>query len=546
MNKLNKFFGEGRFSACICKIYFKYLVIIIIICILFFQASMKTIYAQTVNVSVSAVDITGINQIVQNGIVYIELREVFKSLGWRVQWNDTDKSIICIKDNDILIFEVNSKEVIFNEETIVLECEVIMNNGVAFVHSKFIAEHFGQEVRWDRERNIAIISENRTIDMLINGKRNIVIMGDGIIVNIFEPYYMDTLLDQISYANSILNRNNPEGALKKYKNITINLCDKESPNIYGEVLNSIGNAYSMMASEKNTRKNIQLAIKNYEKALSYTEKDAKSLLLNNLGNAYKTLWEVSGNKEMLNKALDCYLEALNYFKYSILNEALIYYNLGMIYNDLENTQQAVHYLNMSYEIYQKVSEEYFFLCSLPDFYAEAQFGLGNVCKGLFRINPSNDYFQKAIVAYESVLDVWSIEEHPYNYGKTQECIAELYKNEGTYESLMEAVRRYNKSLKVITIENQPVKYANILVAIGDVYIIMWGKRTDRHSKEQAIILYEEAKNILNPFEDPVKYRYIDSKISYIQKKDNYIIKIFDCMPDVLKNILILIILGRFQ
>ena len=97
------------------------------------------------------------------------------------------KKVICTNGNNTIKFENNSSEVIIDNEYYHMDSPFIIAGNTGYVPQKFIVEQFGVKVRWNKKDNIVLLSANNTQSISINGSSNIVIVGEGIIANIFEP-----------------------------------------------------------------------------------------------------------------------------------------------------------------------------------------------------------------------------------------------------------------------------------------------------------------------------------------------------------------------
>lgn len=89
------------------------------------------------------------NPLLRNNIMFVPSRDIGDALGAQVEWNEKTKEITVTKDGSVLVFELDSNEVIKNGEKILLQAEIKVIDGVGFVPLRFISESLGYEVEWD-------------------------------------------------------------------------------------------------------------------------------------------------------------------------------------------------------------------------------------------------------------------------------------------------------------------------------------------------------------------------------------------------------------
>jgi len=375
-----------------------FLVIFIVTVFLFNLLSM-TVYAENIRISVDSLNIKDTKPEIINGTIYLPLRNIFQALGWNVYWNPKEKSVTCSFNNREMHFKLGSKDVYIDKVFDMMDSPLIMVKNKSYIPKKFITQQFGIKVRWDKKNNIIITSDKDTTSITVNGGNNIVIVGEGIIVNIFEPYSENTINDMISLSNRLLSLNNAEEAIKKYKEILDNISRDEMPDVYAQVINNIANAYSKLSEYKHTKSNIDNAIKFYEEAIFYY-KDIEdtanySIILNNLGNAYRILYDVTGDKSFLNKSIDLYKESLKFYTLSDypMDYALIQYNMAKSYSDMDNFDLSIDCLLEAKEVLTKALE-YYTIEKSPSYNSLIQYYLGSINFTLLGIYPlketSND------------------------------------------------------------------------------------------------------------------------------------------------------------
>ncbi|MCX7921772.1 MAG: stalk domain-containing protein [Clostridia bacterium] len=469
------------------------------------QAVYAEASSQTTRVMLNSIKINdSLSPKIINGVVFVPVRPAFEALKWQVEWNNADKSITITNTDKSILLKAGSSEAYLNGEYILLDGPIVLINGRAFAPSKFVAEQLGVKVRWNTRDNLLILANIDSSSVTVNGSRNIVIAGNGIIVNIFEPYSTDTVYDMLNYADMILCSNKPLVALERYKKILDNISKEENPDTYAHIMNNMGNAYSTLAEIRDMYSNILNAIDKYKQALSIYEESFDTIncaiISNNIGNAYRTLWEVSHDNSNLLKALALYTKALNLYPHEgyALDHALIYYNTGITYKALgENSLASENLLKAQniYEIALKTSSN------------ESEFGvigynLANVYKALSELSEKKKYLEKSRTAFEELLKIRPLETYPIDYARIHKCLGDIYKGffevDSNEENLTKAVEEFEECLKFYTFENYPIDYAKSQYMMGNVYMLM----SDRYNISNAVNAYQEALKVFNASDFP--------------------------------------------
>ncbi len=462
-------------------------------------------------------------QIVINKTVYVSAIPALEYLGWSVDFNSTEQSLVCWKDNSSLILKVDSTKVSLDGKVIILEKPVTISDGVVYVPSKFIAQEFGLQIRWVGKENLIILSENDKKNIYVEGEGNVIISGTGIIVNIFEPFTKDTIYDMLGYADRLLKRNEAEEAIENYNEILENISANDNSELYAHVLTNVGNAFYLLSETKDVRKNINCAIDQYEKVIEFykmQESENYAYVSNNLGNAYRVLFEITGDKKDLEKSLNLINEALEFYtgKDFLLDSALVNYNMGLTYYGLGMKDEAYASLceaeglyREALKLYTRDHDSYIF--------AMIQFNIGNIFAIISEMESSEMNLQESMNAYEEVLKVWSVESYPVNYAKIHKCMGDVYRRryeiDGNAESLKLAIKEYWESLRLFGIKKYPVDYAKTCTALGDMYLKLSYYEGDCNLLMKAMTSYNKALTVFKLDEYPVYFNHIGGKLNQV-------------------------------
>lgn len=404
--------------------------------------------------------------IIINKEPFIPIKPVLEALGWKIAWDSKNKTVQAQKAESTLVIKIGSNIAILNKTTVLQNSPPVIIRGISYVSSRFVAQEFGTKVRWDRKENLIILSNRNTGNINVSGQGNIIIAGDGLIVNIFEPYGIETVYDQIDDADVLLCAKKPEEAIEKYKSILENISEKETPIIYSHVTNNMGNAYSILAGFRDEQKNSQNAISSYTNALRNYSSDKRSknyfITISNLANAYFNSWEATGKNADLTAAWKIYseIQKSDYLNDTCVESALTDYNTGMVNYSLGKNQMAVKSFIKAQNKYnillKKVNKE-----ENGEMWALLQYNLGNVCKSLSLITDKEKNADSAESAYEEALTVMTVESYPLEYAQLHKYMGDIYKvlsglDNNKRKYILRAIEEYTESLKIYTPDEYPV------------------------------------------------------------------------------------------
>jgi len=491
------------------------------------ESTFIAVNAANLEVTANSHNIAEVVPLSVDGVTYFPLRSIFEAFEWKVKWDSKLRKVTCQNAENSIEFVVGSKELICDNWKEFMDYPLVIKNNTSYVPKKLIIEKLGLKIRWNKKDNLIILAKGDTSSITINGGSNIVIVGDGIIVNIFEPCNKDTLEDMINYADSLLAINNPVEALQKYKEILDNISPEEMPDLYARVTNNMGNSYNMLAEINNPGKNILDAIRSYSQAMEFYKLNddiyCMSTILNNMGNAYKSLADITGDTNHLEQALSQYIEALKFYtsKDYPLDYALIKYNMGMVYENMGLTDIAEECLQSAKDVFESSSSY-----TSPQSYAFIQYNLGNIYSAIrYRVN-DDEFIRKSEACYKNALKVWTAESYPINYAKARRCLGYLYSKafESGYseEYFDKAEAEYRESLKIYTMERYPFSFAKVNLELGNLYIslakamekVMEKTMEETMEKEKSLSYaakaYENSLKVFTPSDYTIYYKSAQS------------------------------------
>ncbi len=231
--------------------------------------------------------------------------------------------------------------------------------------------------------------------------------------------------------------------------------EKVQPSIAHSVLVDIVN-FSVLIQQfslGNKAENLEIAIKGYQIALTYFNRDKCpeewAGVQNNLGNAL--VERMTGNSaDNLDKGIDCYKLALEIYQRDTFPEdwAMTQNNLGTAYktrengDKLENIEIAIQHYFAALDVYQR--------SVFPYQWATIQHNLGNVyCDRVSGEKAEN--MEIAILSYNAALEVYQLNLVPQQWAMTQYNLGNAYKQRirgDNNENLQKADECYLAAMEV--------------------------------------------------------------------------------------------------
>lgn len=486
---------------------------------------------------------------------YIPLRTALEAYGWELAWDSVNKSITCIREADKVVFKINNSTAVINNVQTPINNSPIIISGVTYIESKLLATQFGIKVRWNKTDNFIVVSNDVYNNIAVKGNGNIIVTGNGIIVNIIEPYGVDTLNDMLDYADSILAKKIIDDAIIQYKSILENVSLYEYPDIYAHIMNNLGNAYTLKSEIRSKVTNINYAISYYQKALevysSNTDSVKCSIASINLGNAYNVLWEATKAEEHLKMALDYFSKTSfnNLSKTYVLEYATLQNNIGITYLRLNQKNLSEASLLRALSIYNDYLNIYNF-SETPLEWASVQKKTGDIYKLLYSLSPSDLYIQSAIDSYKQALKVFTVESYPKEYAKLHQSLGDVFsiqlahgdnpdsfKNPSFAENLSSITstqvdsinlpaltkptllalikNEYSESLLIYTYEKYPIEYAYSNYSLATIYSNLIKYKNEKGYLSPALSAYNNSLKVFTEQEYPVLNAMINHQVNEI-------------------------------
>ncbi len=487
---------------------------------------------------------------------YIPLRTALEAYGWELAWNSDNKSITCIKEADKIIFTINTSTAVINNVQTSINSSPILISGVTYIESKLLATQFGIKIRWNKTDNFIIVSNDVYSNIAVKGNGNIIVAGNGIIVNIIEPYGIDTLNDMLDYADSILVKKLIDDAIIQYKSILENISLHENPDIYAHIMNNLGNAYALKSEIRNKITNINYAISYYKKALEIYSSDIDShkcsIASINLGNAYNVLWEATKEEGLLKMAYEYFSKTSfnNLSKNYVLEYATLQNNMGITYLRLNQKNLSEASLLKALSIYNDYLNIYNF-SEAPLEWASIQKKTGDIYKLLCSLSPSNLYIQSAIDSYKQALKVFTVESYPKEYAKLHQNLGDVFSIQlvhGYYSDSLEKLghvenstaltfitqidnvklselakpallalikNEYTESLLIYTFEKHPIEYAYSNYSLATIYSHLNKFQNEKEYLSLALTAYNNSLKVYTEQEYPALNLILNQQLNEI-------------------------------
>ncbi|WP_150273662.1 N-acetylmuramoyl-L-alanine amidase family protein [Paenibacillus tepidiphilus] len=92
-----------------------------------------------------------------NGTVMVPLRMIAENLGYKVDWNQTTKTVTIEQQGKSLKLVVNQTSASVDDKTVILPVAPLLRSDTTLVPLRFIAEQFGLSVDWDNTQKIVTL-----------------------------------------------------------------------------------------------------------------------------------------------------------------------------------------------------------------------------------------------------------------------------------------------------------------------------------------------------------------------------------------------------
>lgn len=96
--------------------------------------------------------------IIVNDRTLVPFRQIFEALGYKVSWNDEDKSILAEKSDVIMRLQIGNNEISVNNEFVYSDIAPELIDSTAYVPIRIISENSDCDVLWIEEDSTIIIS----------------------------------------------------------------------------------------------------------------------------------------------------------------------------------------------------------------------------------------------------------------------------------------------------------------------------------------------------------------------------------------------------
>lgn len=99
--------------------------------------------------------------VIKNNYTLVPMRTIFTTLGYNVYWDDSEKTVVAIGENNTIQLWIDSTIAFVDGQQIFLDSPATIENGYTLVPLRFIAESSGCEVNWsNEEKAVYITTEN--------------------------------------------------------------------------------------------------------------------------------------------------------------------------------------------------------------------------------------------------------------------------------------------------------------------------------------------------------------------------------------------------
>ncbi len=230
----------------------------------------------------------------------------------------------------------------------------------------------------------------------------------------------------------------------------------------------------------------------------YKEKrSSRAIVITKLSDANKKV-----ESGLVEDALDIYISLQD--EVSEKKESKIYaeikHNTGVCYSILATFEDKNINLNKA-ELALQDALKVYTTEKYPIHYAMTQNSLGNVYNNIAEIRNKEENIEKAIQAYNNALKVYTLKDNPEEYAFTQNNISSAFlvlsEVKDKLGNLLKAVQALHEANMVYTRENYPYKYAVTMTNLGNALLSLSTLQDTEKNLLQAVIVHKSALEVLS-------------------------------------------------
>lgn len=94
---------------------------------------------------------------VVDGRTLVPLRAIFEALNATVDWNSSTRKVTGTKGSTTIVLTINNKQAKVNNQNVMLDVPATIINGRTLVPARFIAESLGKRVEWDNTSRTVLV-----------------------------------------------------------------------------------------------------------------------------------------------------------------------------------------------------------------------------------------------------------------------------------------------------------------------------------------------------------------------------------------------------
>lgn len=97
--------------------------------------------------------------IIKDNRIYVPIRHISEDLGFKVEWISTRQTAKLTNSEATILVSINTKEVLVNDEKVMLNEKTFAEKGRIFVPLRSVAELLSQRVDWDQKNKTVIVGD---------------------------------------------------------------------------------------------------------------------------------------------------------------------------------------------------------------------------------------------------------------------------------------------------------------------------------------------------------------------------------------------------
>ncbi|SFE64010.1 N-acetylmuramoyl-L-alanine amidase [Paenibacillus algorifonticola] len=124
-------------------------------------------------------------QIVDNKYTLVPIRLVSESIGYKVGWSSATQTVTVHNGSDSIVLTINQNVAFVNNEQVMLDTPALLQKGTTLIPLRFVGESLGMKVNWDQStKSVQLFKEEEPAPTPTPSTDPVVTQPDGVVTDI--------------------------------------------------------------------------------------------------------------------------------------------------------------------------------------------------------------------------------------------------------------------------------------------------------------------------------------------------------------------------